>query len=495
MAQSAELKNITKQWGQKFANRGVNLKVRAATIHALVGENGAGKTTAMKTLFGLIKPDDGEILIDDKPVRHWSPELAFSRGIGMVHQHFMLASPESVLDNLTLGAEQTRWGLRDRKTERTMLLELMKATGLNVPLEQTVSELPIGLQSRCEILKVLYRKANFLILDEPTAVLTVQEIADFLKTLKRLRDQGHTVLIVTHKLNEVMAVADEVTVLRAGQTVATRRVADTSTEELAELMVGRKIHLPKVLTQPSNTQVCAHLQTSRFNIELRPGEITGIAGIEGSGQMKLVTALADPASQNNIKSYQLFGQNARELTLADTRKMPIGLVPSDRLREGLLPDLTLTENLRLGREQSKFSAIHVFSKTSADEQALLKQYDVRPAEPQRTAKTLSGGNQQKLIIARELGSLFNSGDIKNSVLIAVNPTRGVDLGAIEFIHHKLIEAASAGAAVLLVSSELEELMSLSHRIGVFFANEIVRWFDGPNYDEQSIGLSMLTGAK
>ena len=466
MALSAELRGIIKSYKGCYANNGVTLNVRASTIHALVGENGAGKSTAMKILFGLVTPDSGEILFDGKVVKNWNAESALLSGVGMVHQHFMLAAPETVQDNLVLGVETTRFGLRDRRAERRALEELMQKTGLHVPLDAQVDDLAIGLQSRCEILKVLYRRARFLILDEPTAVLTPQEITDFLATLQRLREQGHTILIVTHKLKEVMAVADDITVLRAGKTVATRIAQKTTIEELSELMVGRRLQLPRVARRE-------HDKEREHRLDLQPGEITGIAGVEGSGQDDLIRGL---------------------VTLhCHDRKSSFAIIPADRHRDGLVLSFKLYENLRLGRAQAAAPSCAIFGGATADEIKVLDEYDVRPRDVNLEARALSGGNQQKLVVARELGSLFSSNEMSRSIVVAVHPTRGVDLGAIEFIHRKLLEAAEKGAAVLIVSSELDELMALSHRIGVFYSGTVAQWFEGPPYDEQAIGRAMMTG--
>ena len=466
MALSAELRQISKAYSGVHANNGVNLVVRAGTVHALVGENGAGKSTAMKTLFGLVTQDSGEIFFNGKPVKDWNAEKALKHGVGMVHQHFMLAGPETVQDNLVLGVETTRFGLRDRKAERRALEDLMQKTGLHVPLDERVENLAISLQSRCEILKVLYRNTEFLILDEPTAVLTPQEVTDFLETLRTLRKQGHTILIVTHKLKEVMAVADDVTVLRAGKTVANRKITDTTVDELSELMVGRRLQLPRVTHRE-------HIPEREHRLDLQPGEITGIAGVEGSGQADLIRGL---------------------ITLhCEDRNSLFAIIPADRHKDGLVLNFNLYENLRLGRAQAAASAYAHFGSPTSAELKLLEDYDVRPRDARLEARALSGGNQQKLIVARELGSLFAANKMANSIVVAVHPTRGVDLGAIEFIHRKLLEAAAQGASVLLVSSELDELMALSHRIGVFYSGVIAQWFEGPPYDEQAIGRAMMTG--
>jgi ABC-type uncharacterized transport system ATPase subunit len=494
MSFSAELHNVAKSYGRVQANAGVDLHVRANTIHALVGENGAGKSTAMKILFGMVEPDRGEVRFDAKTVtRSWNPEHAFAQGIGMVHQHFMLAETETVHDNLVLGAETTVLGVRRRKREADTLKTLMARTGLELPLEKKVSDLPISLQSRCEILKVLYRNARFLILDEPTAVLTPQEIENFLSTLRKLKEQGCTILIVTHKLKEVLAVADEITVMRAGRTVGTLRADQTNAQELSELMVGRRVQLPRIKTRTQqSTQSPAltiKLKHSGLSLDLHPGQITGIAGVEGNGQEELIQALLNPKDHGPI-AYQLFGESAVQFNQAEVRSRPLAVIPADRHRDGLVLSFDLIENLRLGRRQLGKPLWQRIKFTSNEERALLKEFDVRPSTPETKASALSGGNQQKLIIARELGDLPSK-----SVILALHPTRGVDVGAIEFIHNRLLAAAEQGAAVLLISSELDELMALSHRIAVLYRNQIVQWFEGNHYDEHQIGFAMLAGVE
>lgn len=470
MSFSAKLESIKKHYGDCKANDGVELEIQSGTIHALIGENGAGKSTAMKILFGMIQPTSGYIYINSKKIDKWNQQTAFKAGMGMVHQHFMLASNETVLDNLVLGVEKNKFIFRNRELERQELEKLMKDSGLVVPLDKKISEIPVGLQSRCEILKVLYRNASFLILDEPTAVLTPQEIEDFLKTLKTLRAQGKTILIVTHKLKEVMAIADDATILRAGKTVATRKIKDTSIEELSELMVGRKLVMPKVSTKNSSGKVILNTNLQSENITLENGVILGIAGVEGNGQEDLI---------KNV------------LNKAISQKIPFGYIPSDRHHDGLILEMKLFENLRLNHQiQMNLKVFSKFENGTESESQKLNQFDVRPNDLNLQASALSGGNQQKLIVARELTNLPDDG-----VLIAVHPTRGVDLGAIEFIHDQILKAAKRGIAVLLVSSELEELMSLSHKIGTIYNQKINDWFTGPNYSEHEIGFSMLGGHK
>ncbi len=470
MSFNVQLESIKKYYGDVRANDGVDISIQAGSIHALIGENGAGKSTAMKILFGLETPNQGKIKVDNEFVTSWRPQLAFQKGFGMVHQHFMLASNETVLDNLVLGVEDSKIGLRDRISERAKLEKLMSETGLKVPLDKKINEIPVGLQSRCEILKVLYRKASFLILDEPTAVLTPQEIEEFLKTLQTLRAQGKTILIVTHKLQEVMAIADEATILRNGKTIATRKIKDTSIEELSELMVGRKLVMPKASSSQKNQTVRLSCDFNQSKFDLISNQITGIAGVEGNGQEELISAVLKEISNH---------------------KIPFGYIPSDRHHDGIILEMNLYENLRLNNHfHPSISDLAPFSDATHDEIENIKRYDVRPANVKLTASALSGGNQQKLIVARELSSLPEHG-----VLIAVHPTRGVDLGAIEFIHEQMLKATSRGIAVLLISSELEELMSLSNKIGTIYNHKINKWFEGPKFNESEIGFAMLGGVK
>lgn len=460
----AELQGITKSFGPLHANQDVSLKVIPGTIHALIGENGAGKSTASKILFGMTQPDAGEIFINRTKVKKWNSHLALTHGLGMVHQHFTLADTETVQDNLVLGVEKTEFlFFRNRKKEAEELACLMQKTGLHVPLNKRAGELSVGIQSRCEILKVLYRNASLLILDEPTAVLTPSEIEEFLKTLLHLKQQGKSILIVTHKLKEVMAVADEATVLRAGKTVGFRKTTDTSIEELTELMIGKKLRFPHC-KNPSVLDPPVVLELAKEQIKLRAHQITGIAGIEGNGQEELVEAI--------LKHH----------------KCSMGLIPADRRKEGLVLDFSLLENLRLGKNQRKYPVFSKFPKTSSFEKKILQDFDVRPMNLNLPASALSGGNQQKLIVGREISSLSTM-----SLLVAIHPTRGVDLGAVAFIHQKIIELAEKGAAVLVISSELEELMNLCHKIAVIYQKKIVCWFDGPDYNEKNIGHTMLTG--
>ncbi|MGE4231794.1 MAG: ABC transporter ATP-binding protein [Bacteriovoracia bacterium] len=491
-----ELVRITKKYGDFCANNEISFSVKSGSIHALVGENGAGKSTLMKILFGLTSADSGEIWVNQEKQENWNSKKAIQYGIGMVHQHFMLSEPDTVLDNIVLGYERSRLGFRKTKQEKIELEQLMRTTGLYVPLDEKVENLSLGLRSRIEILKVLYRKAKFLILDEPTAVLTPLEIEAFLETLRTLRKQGHTVLIITHKLKEVMAVSDRITVLRKGAVVKSEETVNASIDQLSEWIVGRKLHLPKVQHDLpgvkrdfSSHGSCLSIETRNGIVVRAPfGMITGIAGVEGNGQAELISSILSP-KKNKVK-ISLFGQDASALETQDLRKLPIAVIPSDRQEEGLVLEFSLFENLRLGRKQVKKQSLDWFGRATKLEQELLEENKVNPPKVNLTAKSLSGGNQQKLIFARELDNLP-----QRSFILAVNPTRGVDVGSIEHIHETLLEKASQGAAILLISSELDELVSLSHQIGVLFRSKIVQWFEGPNYSEHSIGVAMNSGAK
>jgi simple sugar transport system ATP-binding protein len=475
MSVNIEINQLTKKYGNFLANHDISLKIESGSIHALVGENGAGKSTLMKMIFGLIKPTSGEILVNQNKVdfKTWNPALALKNGIGMVQQHFVLAENETVLDNLVIGVEKTGFGgLRKRAKEKKELETLMQKTGLELPLEQKVENLSIGQKSRIEILKVLYRNAKFLILDEPTSVLTPNEIDSFLNSLLKLKEQGKTILFVSHKLKEVFKIADTISVLRAGKKINTLKTNQTNQDEVIEMMLGRKLFLPKTNNIDKNSlkTVFSHSFHAQ-NLELKSNVITGIAGVEGNGQEELIYSLIE-----NLKE----------------QEFDFGFIPQDRHLEGLVLNMNLYENLRLSRHlHLKYSNEYVenfkfFSPCLEEEKKLLKDYGVKPNNAETQASMLSGGNQQKLIVAREL-------NYKNQVLIAVHPTRGVDLGAIEFIHKKIIDEAQKCSAVLIVSSELEELFSLCHEIYVIYKSRLVAHFNREKFDEKNIGQAMLTG--
>ena len=499
---AVELRGLAKQFGAVQANAGVNLRVEAGTIQGVIGENGAGKTTAMNLLYGLVRPDAGQIFIRGKECAWGSSSDAIAYGIGMVHQHFMLAGPCSALDNILVGAEPLRWGIIDRKKARAQLEALASQYGLPVDWSRPVELLPVGLQQRVEILKLLYRQAGILIFDEPTSVLTPQETKGLFDNLKKLRAQGKTILLVTHKLNEVMAVTDRVAVFRDGKVIAEVLTSQTTAQELANLMVGRKVSLnaPVSAAQPAEELAIdvARLtvagnrggrhKLSDVSFSVRRGEIVGIAGVEGNGQSELLQALLHPreATSRNSGSIKFLGQDVSRWKAARIRELGVALIPEDRQHEGLLLERPLRENFLLGLQRSHGFSHRGFvcgTKLEAVATQAMEEYDVRPRALSATAGTLSGGNQQKLIIAREFQR-----DPK--VIIAAQPTRGVDVGAIEFIHERLGRARDHGAGVLLVSSELDEILALSDRILVMYEGRIVAEFGRGRVSERDLGLRM-----
>lgn len=513
-----ELKKLSKSFGSLKANDGIDLQVQRGTIHAIVGENGAGKSTAMKMLFGMIHPDSGSIWIDGIERQWKSPRDAIAAGLGMVHQHFMLAETETALENVLLETppDQALWrwlpqALRPLARDQALnrLRSLASKYKLEVNWSRPVYELPVGVQQRIEILKLLYQEASILILDEPTAVLTPQETEQLFSYLKLLASEGRTILIITHKLKEVMSLAKRVSVFRAGKIVGNREVNETSPEELASLMVGRKVGLtanepPPVQLGPAMLEVKNLSLTFQGEVDLlsalsfrvRGGEIVGIAGVEGNGQSELLRLLIEPASQSKKLrgSLKYFDQDAMSWRSSQVRASGVGIIPEDRLTEGLLLNLNLRENFFLGLQDEpgfkKNSGFINFRQLEKAASQALEEYDVRPRELDTRAGRLSGGNQQKLIIAREF-------ERNPRFLIAAQPTRGVDVGAIEAIHARIIRARTEGAGVLLVSSELDEILSLSDRILVMYRGAIVAEFSRDearmDQDQQRLGLFMGTG--
>jgi len=499
---AVELCGVAKRFGEVLANSAVNLRVRAGTIHGIIGENGAGKSTAMKVLYGIYRPDAGHILIAGRPAVWSSPADAIACGLGMVHQHFMLAGPHSALDNILLGAEPCRWGLLQRNSGRNRVEELAAQYGLEVPWEQAVEKLPVGVQQRIEILKLLFREAHILILDEPTAVLTPQETLALFANLRKLRDQGKTILLVTHKLKEVMAVTDRVTVFRGGKVSGYLETARTNPQELANLMVGRKVLLTlDVSLATPRAEFALELEAlslggtdgsrprlSDINLRVQRGEIVGIAGVEGNGQSELISALLYPADPSCRRSgrVKVLGQDVSTWTGARIRDLGMAVIPEDRLHEGLLPERPIQENFLLGLQRNaRFNHSGWVNGSGLREAATrgVAEYDVRPSDLELPAGRLSGGNQQKLILAREFSR-------QPQVVIAAQPTRGVDVGAIEFLHRRLVRARDEGAGVLLISSELEEVLTLSDRILVMYGGRIVAEFKRGQVTERELGLKM-----
>ncbi len=499
---AVELRALTKRFGDVTANAGVNLRVERGTIHGVVGENGAGKSTAMRMLYGIYRPDAGEIYVEAKK-RVWrSPSDAIGAGIGMVHQHFMLGAPYSALENILLGAEPMRWGMIERRKARARLDALSRQYSLPVEWDRPVEQLPVGIQQRIEILKLLYREANILILDEPTAVLTPQETNDLFGNLTKLRNEGKTILLVTHRLKDVMSFTDRVTVFRAGKVTGEVKTCETNPQELANLMVGRKVVLSADV-QPAHPRAEAAIEViglrlsgvggsqpglSEVSFSVRRGEIVGIAGVEGNGQSELLQAMLHPRDSRCRTSGEVrfLGKTMTSCTASEIRDAGVAVIPEDRVQEGLLLENPVHETFLLGLQRSpRFCRAGFLDRENIDQAAAkaIAEYDVRPRDLAIPAETLSGGNQQKLIVAREFAR-------KPGALIAAQPTRGVDVGAIEFLHQRIVQARDEGAGVLLVSSDLDEILALSDRILVMFEGQIVGEYGRDQVSERELGLKM-----
>ncbi|MEO5988314.1 MAG: ABC transporter ATP-binding protein [Candidatus Eisenbacteria bacterium] len=502
LAPTVSLRDITRTCGTVIANDRVSLELAPGQVHAIVGENGAGKTTLMKVLFGLFQPDSGDIVVDGRAVRLPGPGAAMRLGLGMVHQHFMLVDTLTVTENVVLGREPMRGlGVFDRARAEHEVAALAERYRLPVDPRARIAQLSVGAQQRVEILKALYRGARVLILDEPTAVLTPQEVDELFGVLRALQQDGASIVLITHKLAEVKALADQVTVLRAGRVVGGGRVAQMTTEAIAELMVGRVLAplKPRSARSPGAPQLEAHalevaddrgLPAVRgVSFQVRGGEVVGLAGVDGNGQHELLEALAGvrrpSAGRIVVGGRAVSGRDARE-----HRRAGLANIPSDRLKRGLVADMTLAENLVLGR-QDEASHGPWLGGPALNERARgpLAEFDVRPPEPTARAAQLSGGNQQKLIAARELGARSRGAE-QVCAILAAHPTRGVDLGAIEFLHGQLLAAREAGRAVLLVSSELSEILALSDRILVLFEGRIVHETTPGATDERTLGQFM-----
>ena len=498
-----EMLHITKEFPGIKANDDITLQLRRGEIHALLGENGAGKSTLMSVLFGLYQPDQGEIRKDGKVVKINNPNDATALHIGMVHQHFKLIDVFSVLDNIILGAEDTKLGFLSKKKARAKVTELSERYGLKVDLDAKIEDITVGMQQRVEILKMLYRDNEVLIFDEPTAVLTPQEIDELMKIMKGLAAEGKSILFITHKLAEIMAVADRCSVLRKGQYIGTVNTADTNQAELSRMMVGRDVQLvvdkmPAVPTDPVLTVEGLCVKSKLYNRDavkdvsftVRAGEIVCIAGIDGNGQSELVHAITG-LEKVGKGSINLLGEDITAAPIRKRAKAGMAHIPEDRHKHGLILDNTLEQNMVLQRYYEprfqkagfiRFDAVRAYA------ESLIEQYDVRSGQgPVTVTRSMSGGNQQKAIIAREI-------DRDMPLIVAVQPTRGLDVGAIEYIHHQLVSARDAGKAVLLVSLELDEVMNLSDRILVMYEGEIVGELDPKKTTVQELGLYMA-GAK
>ena len=496
-----ELKGITKRFPGVVANDGVDFDLRKGEVHALLGENGAGKSTLMNILYGLYHPDEGEFRLNGKPLRINSPREAIDAGIGMVHQHFMLIPVMTVAENIVLAAEPTRGPFLDEGNAEERVRELSERFGLAVRPDAFVERISVGMQQRVEILKALYRGAEILILDEPTAVLTPQESAELFEIITSLKGGGKSIIFITHKLNEVLEIADRITVLRRGKTIDTVPREGATEEGLARLMVGREVILrvDKSPAQPGHPLLVVEnlvvddergLECVRgISFEVRAGEIVGIAGVDGNGQSELIDAITGlrPARSGKItvNNREVTGDSPRECLDAG-----VGHIPEDRQVRGLVLDFTLAENIALHDYREEPDSKHgwLFPKRlTARARNLLKEFDVRGGGPETRAGALSGGNQQKVIVAREVSR-------DPSVLVAAQPTRGLDVGAIEFVHRRLVEERDEGRGILLVSFELDEILSLSDRILVLYEGNIVAEY-GPDVSEEEIGLAMLGGKR
>jgi len=490
-----ETRGITKHFPGVLANDSVDIKIREGEIHSIIGENGAGKTTLMNIIYGIIRPDRGEIFYKVKKVEISNPSVAIKLGIGMVHQHFMLVPPFTVWENIILGREVTKRGILDKDSVCSELKRLMKDYGLSVPLDEKVEDLSVGICQKVELIKLLYRGAELLILDEPTALLVPQEIEELFEILDNLKRQGKTIIFISHKLKEVLRISDRITVMRRGKVVGELDGKEADEETLARLMIGKTLESQKLETYERGEEtlrlegIRLPPRLKNINLTLYKGEILGLAGIEGNGQrelLEIITGLLIP------EGGRIFYKN-RELKHLDPRtlrEIGIGFIPEDRQRTGLILDFTVAENIILGRHYKEPYTVRgrlnlpVIKKTATD---IVKEYDIRTSTVDKYVRFLSGGNQQKVILGREFYS-------QPEILIASQPTRGLDIGATEMIHKLLLSARKKGMSILLYSSDLDEIMTLSDRIAVIYNGEIVGILSPKEIDETTLGLYM-TGAK
>jgi ABC-type uncharacterized transport system ATPase subunit len=494
-----ELKGITKRFGSLVANDEIDLTVAPGQVHALLGENGAGKSTLMNVLYGLLHPDAGQILVNGEPVVVASARDANTAGIGMVHQHFMLVPPFTVAENVTLGIERTRpGGLLDRRRARSEVRDLSREYGLDVDPDARVEDLPVGLQQRVEIVKALVREADVLILDEPTAVLTPAETEDLFRIIRHLRDGGRSIVFISHKLKEVQAIADTITVLRRGRVVG-ERPPTASEGDLASLMVGRDVQLrvskegaaPKDVVLAVDGLTAAgddgRLALNGVSFAVRAGEILGVAGVQGNGQTELCEVLMGlrPAQAGVVT---LDGRDITRAHARDRLRSGVAYIPEDRSEDGLIASFPVSENLVLDQfDRPPYASgvalkLPVISQRAAE---LVEEFDVRTQSPDVPVGTLSGGNQQKVILARELGR-------PHKLLLASQPTRGLDVGSIEFVHKRIVAERDAGAAVIIVSAELDEIYALADRIAVMYEGQITGFRD-PTAPASELGLLMTGG--
>ena len=496
-----ELSNINKSFGHVHANKDINLIINKGTIHGIIGENGAGKSTLMSIVYGLYQADSGTIKVNQKEIKLKSPRDSIENGIGMVHQHFMLVENFTVLENIVLGFEGEVVFGKNLEKAKIDLKNLCETYNLNVDLDSVISDLSVGFRQRVEILKSLYRGAEVFILDEPTGVLTPQEVDELFKILRSLKEEGKTIVLITHKLNEIMDLTSEVSVMRQGEVVGHTKTENTNREKLAEMMVGRSVllRINKSKTQRGdvafrveNLTVKDDLDVTRVknvNLEIHAGEILGLAGVTGNGQTELLEALS---GIRKVESGEIFlngekiSDNSDLLNPRELKEKGLAHIPEDRQRMGLVTDFKAYENLIFGyHDQEPYSKSAIMKENNILDYSkrVMEEYDVRPRSPHLMTSNFSGGNQQKLILSRELNE-------NPKVLLIGQPTRGVDIGAIEFIHQRLIDMRDKGAAILLVSVELEEVLSLSDRIIVMFDGNIVGERVNKDVTDRELGLLM-----
>ena len=505
-----EMKNITKKFGSFVAKDNINLTVHKGEVHALLGENGAGKSTLMNILYGLYHQTSGEIHINGKLVNMDNPNVAIENGIGMVHQHFMLVQPFTVAQNIILGTEPTKGlGVVDINKAIQDVKDISEKYGLYVDPNAKVEDITVGMQQRVEILKALYRGAEILILDEPTAVLTPKEIQELIQIIRNLTKEGKSIIIITHKLKEIKAAADYCTIIRRGKYIDTVKVSESSEDDLAAMMVGREVNFKVDKGEAKPKQTVLEIKdlivkdnrkisvVDGLSLEVKAGEILGIAGIDGNGQSELVEALTG-LRKSQSGSIKINGHEVLNNTPKELFKKGIKNIPEDRHKRGLILDFTVAENTVLQNyKDARFSKNGILDKEAIEKYAdgIIERFDVRPTDHTVKARALSGGNQQKIIIGREVDNIevsrASTGEAQ--LLIATQPTRGLDVGAIEFVHKALVKQRDEGNAVLLVSLELDEVMNVSDRIAVIYEGKIVGVVDAKDADENTLGLMMAGG--
>ena len=499
--ETVKMVNITKAFGKIIANENINMTVHKGEVHALLGENGAGKTTLVNMLYGLLKPTSGEIYVKGEKMNTFRPDIAIKKGIGMVHQHFMLVQPFTVIENIMLGMEQTKgFGLLDREKAKQDVIALSERYGLYVEPDAKIEDITVGMQQRVEILKALYRGAEILILDEPTAVLTPQEIEELISIMDSLTKQGKSIIIITHKLKEIKRVADYCTIIRRGKYIDTVKVSDFDESQLASKMVGREVSFEVEKKDKQAGEIVLEIKdlvvkdsrgidaVKGLSLNVKKGEILGIAGIDGNGQSQLIEGITGltPVKSGNVF---LNGSDITNKKPKEIIELGISTIPEDRQKRGLVMDFTIYENMMLenyGNEPFSKRGVLDYKKIKEFTRELIEKFDIRPKDENIEVGSLSGGNQQKVIIAREVTN-------NPEVLLAAQPTRGLDVGAIEFVHKSLVEQRDNDKAVVLISFELDEIINVSDRIAVIYDGKIVDILDAKETDENEIGLLMAGG--